>query len=236
METVVSALNEDLSTLEASINNGLANPELVAKLQKKLKDCEVEIQLLRVEAEEEELLHSRNEGLRRAAELQDQYLQLRLRFRHLSGKHHSVAEKQVAAERASLFRKSYEENENQHDSKVNAGNTMLEKAKLIDTSKDVTATLRRMKKHIVNEMSRINYAEEMLAEDSDMISQTSSEAKKYSENAVVATATLKSIDYKQRKAAFLGKIGFCIFCCVLAWTIVKRIPGIHLVKNSFFSS
>lgn len=55
---------------------------------------------------------------------------------------------------------------------------MLEKAKLIDTSKDVTATLRRMKKHIVNEMSRINYAEEMLAEDSDMISQTSSEAKK----------------------------------------------------------
>jgi len=224
-----SVIISKLSALEQACNLGTTldvDDRVLEDINKEFGELENALESGTVAAEEEEIPHIRRDALRSLVCIKEECVRMRMRFKVLTTKFHSLAIQQEKNNRSKLFSNSTTCMNDNSDMSTNMNNSrkMMEKAKIVDTSRDVTSSLRRMKKHIVNELNRIDYAEEILAGDSDMIAQTNAQAEKYSEGTDTATRTLKSIDFKQRKSAFLGKIGFLIFCCVLAWTVFKRIP------------
>lgn len=111
---------------------------------------------------------------------------------------------------------------------VGGDSELRKKTALLDRSKDVTASLERMKRNLGRDLERINKTERVLKRDNEILTKTREKHSSYGSKSEKSTHLLKSIDRKQRRTKLLADIGFYIFCGALAVVLFKRIPPTFL--------
>jgi len=102
---------------------------------------------------------------------------------------------------------------------------IMQKASMMDTSRDLSASLQRTTQLVSQELQRLAETEQVLHQDSATLDSTDSEYNTYKNSASNADMVLKDIQKREKMDWYIIIVCFCVFMAVVIYIIWKRTAG-----------
>jgi len=188
-----------------------------------VQELEAAIQAAAVAAEELDAPRASREALRALEAPRAELVRVKSELARMSQEEFGTS---AAAERQALLGdRGAQGIESDHGDSSRRRREILEQASLLETSRDLGSSLKRIQGMLAGELKRLGETEQILNQDAQRIQSTNEGIGFYGSEASKSDAALKEIERQEKIDYLFVAGGFIFFLCVVAYIIFKRTAG-----------